>query len=100
MSNNEFSLFNAPIMKEILNRENLVETCSITYERNGFNLLESIRNNVNSLNLEEIKNFDKSHSQLFPKKDIINEFDIFPLENDYIIELKNKNNFFKDSFFN
>ena len=100
MSNNEFSLFNAPIMKEILNRENLVETCSITYERNGFNLLESFRNNVNSLNLEEIKNFDKSHSQLFPKKDIINEFDIFPLENDYIIELKNKNNFFKDSFFN
>ena len=47
MSNNEFSVFNTQIIKEILNRENLVETCSITHERNGFNLLESIRNNVN-----------------------------------------------------
>ena len=86
-------------VKEILNRNSIIETDNIIFKRDGFNLLESIRNNDDTINLKEIINIDKSHNQLFPKK-IKDQIVIINSENDYINELKNKNNFFKDSFFN
>ena len=86
-------------VKEILNRNSIIETDNIIFKRDGFNLLESIRNNDDTINLKEIINIDKSHNQLFPKK-IKDQIVIINSENDYINQLKNKNNFFKDSFFN
>jgi len=95
---NIFSLFK---IGEILNRASLIEigAANLPFENDGFNLLKSVNDN-NSLNLENILNYEKSHIQLFPRKNYYNPDNYYSPEDESNNKFKNKNNFFKDSFFN
>ena len=95
---NIFSLFK---IGEILNRASLIEigAANLPFENEGFNLLKSVNDN-NSLNLENILNYEKSHIQLFPRKNYYNPDNYYSPEDESNNKFKNKNNFFKDSFFN
>ena len=104
MSNNEinnpFSIFNINI-DEMLNRTSLINmgAGNLLFDSESFNLLQSIKDN-NSISLKNLLYNEKSHIQLFPQKYNNNEIDYLPQGDDSNNEQKNKNNFFKDSFFN
>ena len=95
---NPFSLFK---IGEILNRASLIEigAANLPFENEGFNLLKSVNDN-NSINLKNILNYEKSHIQLFPRQYHYKENNYYLPGDDSNNEFKNKNNFFKDSFFN
>ena len=68
MSNEEFSLF--ANFQEIINRKSLIETIDKPNAIDIFNIFNSTTNNENNnlIDLNNIKNYEKSHTQLFPLK--------------------------------
>ena len=95
MSNEEFSLF--ANFQEIINRKSLIETIDKPNAIDIFNIFNSTTNNENNnlIDLNNIKNYEKSHTQLFPLK-LKDKLYISLNRNDNKV---NRTNFFKDSFF-
>lgn len=98
MSNNPFSIYNL-FGIEPINISDKYDLGNTNSQYFGFNLLkQSLNNDTNLFDLDNILKLEKSHIQLFPKKE-----NNLPLEEDSQEnenEIKNKINFFKDSFFN
>ena len=95
MSNEEFSLF--ANFQEIINRKSLIETIDKPNAIDIFNIFNSTTNNENNnlIDLNNIKNYEKSHTQLFPLK-LKDKLYISLNRNDNKV---NRTNFFNDSFF-
>ena len=82
-------------LQDILKRISVIDLGNIDIEKDTFHLIKD-----NYLNVDNIQNYEKSHSQLFPKKENNDKNNIFFYEEDSFIELNNKTNFIKDSFYN
>ena len=96
----ELSLSKIFQYEELTNNINKFEYIDLPGQVDDFHLLKTVIKKDNIvINLDNINNFEQSHSQLFPRKE--NEDNAFNFqEDDSFIELKNKINFIKDSFFN
>ena len=98
-----FKLLEITNWKDIINRGSIINTINIPTEIDNFNLLKSIKKNDSPIDLDKILDYEKSHSKLFPDKQLEEKNVVFLSKNNIFKgELNNnkKSFFINDSFFN
>ena len=98
-----FKLLEITNWKDIINRGSIINTINIPTEIDNFNLLKSIKKNDSHINLDKILDYEKSHSKLFPDRQLEGKKTVFLSKNNIFKgELNNnkKSFFLNDSFFN